>query len=509
MTRLFVGLRTFSALGLAASLTLAACGGGSESNQNESADSRTSVVDQSSGGEAPAGSGKLSESDLGTPCATSGEKVSIPNGTGICAADASGALIWQRMGPDGAPAGSAQGAGDGPGNGISGSSMSDEPDYFMWNWDVTTTKPREPACTSATPLSVLPTPANLIDFIWPLGYSQPGAHALPVPHHNVHVPEEKSTDENGVERRTKLIDPVVSPGNSTLVGLARNIYTTKNTSGAKATYEEYMLSLHICGTLYVVLNHLDLVPVSWLEAVKQSSVREECNSGQDGAEVCMWSGLSVPIKAGERLGRSSGRAHGWDIGATDASRPMEHRIDPSAFTGRWSMATCVFDLFTAEAKAQLTAKLKPAGNCGRVDYDYPNTLSGIWLALGMRERAAIEDLHIALFPKYTYDGTLRFSIGLQANIAGLQGGIYEFKPEPSGLRNPDFVAVKPGEVACFDGLTSPIASGKLQTTRIYATMQSANGVETISIAGAGTGKCGSGPYSMPSSVTTFERRVGT
>ncbi|NCZ56686.1 MAG: hypothetical protein EBY86_08635, partial [Acidimicrobiia bacterium] len=73
---------------------------------------------------------------------------------------------------------------------------------------------------------------------------------------------------------------------------------------------------------------------------------------------------------------------------------------------------------------------------------------------------------------------------------------------------PEFTAVKPGEVACFDGLTSPIAKGNLSTTRIYATMQSSGGVETISIAGAGTGRCGEGPYSMPAAVTTFERRVG-
>lgn len=508
MPRFLINRRSISALVLAASVLLAACGGGGATTQNEVAQEDRSAVGEGSDGGAPAGSGKLSESDLGTPCATSGEKASIPNGTGICAADASGALVWQKMGPDGSPAGTGQGSGDDSGTGMAGSTKSDEPDYFMWNWDVTTTKPREPKCTSSTPLTVLPTPTSLVDFIWPLGYSQPGAHALPVPHHNVHVPEEKSTDEKGIERRTKLIDPVVSPGDATLVGLARNIYTTKSISGTKATYEEYMLSLHICGTLYVVINHLDLVPESWLAAVKQSPVREECNSGQDGAEVCMWSGLSIPVKAGERLGRSSGRAHGWDIGATDASRPMEHRIDPSAFTGRWSMATCVFDLFTPELKSQIMAKLSPANTCGRPDFDYPNTLSGVWLAPGMRKRAAIEDLHIALFPKYTYDGTLRFSIGLQSNISGLPGGIYEFKPEKSGLRNPDFQMVKPGEVACFDGLTSPTAKEKLTTTRIYATMQSASGVETISIAGDGTGKCGSGPYSMPASATTFERQVG-
>jgi len=481
-------------------LLFAACGGGNSDGAGE----KNNGSQQSSSGNndngAPSGSGSLSESDLGKECSSDGEKASIPNGTAICAVDASGALVWQKMGQDGAPM-----SGD---NGMGGSSGGNEPEYFSANWDITSAAPREPQCTTKTPLTVLPTPIDQIDFIWPLGYSQPGTHALPVPHHNVHVKLEKSIDEKGIERRSKLIDPVNAPSDATLVALARNIYSTKTTSGQSATYEEYMLSLHVCGTIYLVFNHLDLVPSAWLEAVKGSGVREECNQGQDGAEVCMWSNISVPIKAGERLGRASGRSHGWDIGATDTSRPMEHRIDPAAYTGRWSMATCVFDLFTPELKAQLGAKLTAKDNCGRPDFDIVNTLSGVWLAVGMRDRASREDLHIALFPKYTYDGTLRFSIGLESKIAGLPGGIYEFTPAKSGLRNPDFIAVKPNEVACFDGLTSPNSQTKLTTTRIYAMMTSADGIETISIAGAGTGKCGSEPYSMPAEVTKFERRVG-
>jgi len=490
-----------------AALVLAACGGGSGSGESGGANSGDNSGN--SGGNSNNSGDNSSDQmkggvEIGTACETDGETASIPNGTGICAVDSTGALIWQKMGPDGKPT-----IGDNSGNSGSSNnqSSSNEPDYFFPNWDITTAAALAPKCTTKTPLSVLPTAVELIDFMWPLGYSQPGAHALPVPHHNVHVAKEKTIDENGVERRSKLIDPVVAPSDATLVGLARNVYSTKTTSGQSATYEEYMLSLHVCDNLYLVFNHLDLVPSAWLDAVKGSSVREECNQGQDKAEVCMWSNLSVPIKAGERLGRSSGRAHGWDIGATDTSRPMEHRIDPAAYTGRWAMATCVFDLFTPDLKAKLYSKITTKDNCGRVDFDYPNTLSGVWLAVGMRERAAFEDLHIALYPKYTYDGTLRFTIGLESKVAGLKGGIYEFKPEASGLRNPAFTAVKPNEVACFDGLAGQ-SGMKLETTRIYATMTTAGGVETISIAGAGTGKCGDGPYTMPAQVTQFERRVG-
>lgn len=440
----------------------------------------------------------ISESDLGTPCNSDGMTASIPNGTAVCGADDSGALVWQRMGK----------GGDNSGQGSGSGTMGAQPTNFTANWDIWSSEPREPACTTATPLSVLPTTVDQISFTNPLGYSQPGAHALPVPHHNVYVAETASVDENGIKRRTALIDPILAPANATLVGLAHNVYSGTTESGGTATYDEYMLSLHICGTIYVVFNHIDEVPAQWLEAVKQDGVREECNSGQDEAEVCMWSYLEIPVKAGERLGRASGYAHGWDIGATDASKPMEHRLDPGAWSPRWASAICALDLFEPALKKQMYGTLVGSGDCGRADFDIVDSLSGVWLALGKRERANQEDLHIGLFPRYTNDGRLRFSIGTESNVAGLPSGIYEFTPEASGLRNPAFTAVKPGEVACFDGLQPPSSGLKVSVSRIYATMKSDGKMETIAIAGAGTGTCGAGPFTMPAQVTEFERRLG-
>jgi len=490
-----VNLNRATRLALVVCLVLSSCGGGDgasvapqpgQASETNPGDSQMGKKDD--GQSANNSQQRLSESDLGTACDTDGETASIPNGTGVCAADASGNLVWQKMGGKQGPA-------------------ADEPDYFSWNWDITTTKARAPKCASSTPLSVLPTSVDQIRYTNPLGYSQPGAHALPVPHHNVYVAEQKSVDENGIERRSALVDPIKAPSNATLVGLARNRYAAKTTSGGSSTYDEYMISLHICDTYYLVFNHVDDIPQAWLEAVKDPSVREECNRGQDGAEVCMWSFLEIPVTAGERLGRASGRSHGWDIGATDTSKPMEHRIDPGAYSPRWAMAICALDLFEPALREQLYSTLVSKGECGRPDHDYPTTLSGVWLAVGQRERSAQEDLHIALFPRFTYDGRLRFSIGTETNVAGLPSGIYEFTPEKSGLRNPAFTAVKPGEVACFDDLRAPETGLKIPVTRIYATMQSSDGMETISIAGAGTGKCGNGPYVMPNDQTKFERRL--
>jgi hypothetical protein len=490
---------------MVAALVLGACGGSGGGaaddaampSNDQSASQNAQSASQNDSGGSNNSQGKLSESDLGTACDTEGATASIPNGTGICAKDSTGALVWQKMGKGGEASGG--------GSGMSGA----QPTNFTANWDIWSSEPREPACTTSTPLSVLPTPVNLIEYTNPLGYSQPGAHALPVPHHNVYVAKTPSTDENGIARRTALIDPILAPSNATLVGLAHNVYAGKTSSGSMATYDEYMVSLHICGTIYVVFNHIDDVPAAWLDAAKQPGVKEECNEGQDEAEVCMWSYLEVPVKAGDRIGRASGYAHGWDIGATDASKPMEQRLDPGAWSPRWASAICALDLFEPALREQMYGTLVGDGECGRAGFDVANSLSGVWLAIGKRERANQEDLHIGLFPRYTYDGRLRFSIGTEANVAGLPSDIYEFTPAASGLRNPAFTAVKPGEVACFDGLQAKESAMKLSVTRIYATMQSDGKMETVSIAGAGTGTCGSGPYTMPAQVTKFERRLNS
>lgn len=383
-----------------------------------------------------------------------------------------------------------------------------EPPYWRFNWDYVTARPLAPPCTTAYPLSVLPAPIDSIVSLNRLGFTQPGAHALPVPHHNVATRDLRGTgsmDEDGRLLVSERVDPLVSPGNATVTALARNQYQRNATTGERYPYQEWMIVMHVCGTKYLVLNHVDALPQQWVRATRGPGVRTECNQGQDGARVCMYSYLSIPVRAGARIGRASGRSAGWDIGAWDTARPTPGVLDPGKWTGRWATGTCVWAWFPPRIREQVYARfVGNTASCGTHGHDRAGTLSGVWLAVGQRDRAFIEDLHIALVPSYRDDGTYRFSIGLQSAIATLPGGIYEFAGAQTGLRNAPFERVTPGQVACFDSFDSAYQHDD-SITAIYATM-TAGTQERITIAGARDGGCGPGPYAMPAGATSFVRQ---
>ena len=394
-----------------------------------------------------------------------------------------------------------------PGAGGSSASPGGEPWYWGWNWDTPTALPRNPACTEAYPLKLNPAPIESYVSLNRLGFTQPGAHAMPVPHHNISTRDLRGSgtvDENGHLLVSERVDPIKSPANLTIIGLARNVYGRNVTTNETFTYEEWMIAAHVCGTKYVVFNHIDNIPASWVKATEAASVHKECNVGQDNASVCMYANLSIPVKQGDRIGRASGRSAGWDIGGWDTSRPAPGVMDPSKYTGRWAMGACVWDWFTPSIKAEVFQKfVGDKTTCGTTGFDVANTLSGTWLAIGKRNQAFIEDLHVALIPAYTNDGFYRFSIGYNSNIASLPGGVYQFAAETSGLHNPKFDAVGPGQVACFDSFVPNFKMGD-GVTRIYASM-TPGAIEKLTIAGDGGGSCGSAPYTMPSGAATFER----
>jgi hypothetical protein len=333
---------------------------------------------------------------------------------------------------------------------------------------------------------------------------------MPVPHHNIYTRDLRGTgtkDENGKLLVSERVDPIVAPGNLTITAMAQNVYPRNVTTNEVYSYEEWMIAMHVCGTKYIVFNHIDDISSAWVAATKQAT-RTECVAGQDNARVCMFEGLKIAVKQGERVGRASGRSGGWDLGGWDTSQPTPGVMDPGKYTGRWATGTCAWDWFTPSLRSAVFAKfIGDKTTCGTHGHDVINTLSGVWLAVGQRSRAFSEDLHVALFPSPKNDGTYRFSIGYSSNISSLGGGIYEFQGEASGLRNPKFTSVAPGQVACFDTFNSSYTFDN-SITKIFASM-TAGDTEKLAIAGATGGGCGSGPYTMPSSSQTFERRTRT
>lgn len=148
------------------------------------------------------------------------------------------------------------------------------------------------------------------------------------------------------------------------------------------------------------------------------------------------------------------------------------------------------------------AKLTGDNGCGQVGSDIAGTASGVWLATGKRDLTVREDFHIALAKHWSDSKSLVFSIGEMSDIPGVRSGTYSFTPSTSGA-NKAFKDVKSGEVACYDNLVKIGATNEPAPT-IYVKPTTGT-LEKLEIAG-GTGKCGSAPFTMPTSSTTFERR---
>ena len=111
---------------------------------------------------------------------------------------------------------------------------------------------------------------------------------MPVPHHNISTRDLRGTnskDEGGYLLVSERVNPIVSPADLTVIATARNVYGRNVTTKEVYEYEEWMIAMHVCGTKYIVFNHIDDIPASWVAATKASGVREECNQGQDNARV--------------------------------------------------------------------------------------------------------------------------------------------------------------------------------------------------------------------------------
>lgn len=372
-----------------------------------------------------------------------------------------------------------------------------EPTWFISNWDVPTAQKIGPACPQY-PLTHLATDLAPLDSITPQGFMQPGAHNIPVPHmyYNTGDPTTVTKDPNGVAYVSEIVN-VYAPGDITLRGLVR-----QNVERNGAKFLEYMISFSVCENLWFTTAHIYDVNPELLAAAEKSPFKE-CQGGTQQADTldCTYSYLRYPIKAGTLIGKASGRAHGFDFGFTDTKQPVPGKMDPGAFSPRWSAGVCHLNYYSPAMRAQLEAKVVGDNGCGQLVSDVSGTASGVWLAVGKRMEAQREDLHIALAKHWSVKGTLVMSIGALTTIQGLPWGRYELKPTTSG-NNRDFALVKSGEVACYDTLIA--TRGMTAGPTVYITMKTGD-IEQLQIVGT-TGACPSNPSSMPAGATTFERR---
>lgn len=372
-----------------------------------------------------------------------------------------------------------------------------EPAWFKSEWEVITTQPLG-KCSSATPLTHLPADLANVATITGQGFMQPGSHALPVPHMYYATTPEAGVDEKGFPTLSRRVD-VIAPADMTLRSVGLSI--TAHQGRART---EYMLNFSVCGTLWFFTAHLGSLSGA-ITAAYPKAPRKECfDSGVAGAPpACLFSYLSLKVKAGDVIGTSSGYSAGFDFGLADASTPVPGRLDPGAYSPRWSTSRCHLDYYPNALRVKLEALLVGDNGCGQLVSDRAGTVSGVWLALGQRAATHRENLHIALARHWSDKSRRVFSIGWDARVPGLPGGRYLFAPAPSG-NSRDFTLVRPGEVVCYDQLAVEWSKDSATVApAIYVTMTTGS-VETLRIAGGPT-PCPESP-SMPEKFQVFERR---
>lgn len=484
---------------------------GDSSNNNQSTNPNTNQSGNSSGNnQGTSGSGNNSNPqtiNVGQTCSKRGETGPIVGGTAICALTG-GALKWttveyQAVPSDGVwiylAAGSDKWNTDLPPDNWKG-----EPAWFESSWDIPTTVPIGPKCPSSNFLTNYITELDGLASITPQGFMQPGAHNLPVPHMYYNTGSTSEKDPNGVAYKSKIVN-MYAPADMTLYGASKQTYTMSN----GYQYTEWMMTWNFCETYWMFNAHIGWITPDVQAAIDNAPLKKCQTGGQlnTKSEDCYSSRFAYKVKAGALFAKSSGRAHGFDFGFTDASKPDPKRINPGYFAPRWAAGGCHINYYPIDMRAKIESKLDGNNGCGQLVSDVVGTAQGVWFnpAHHSRNESVFEDYHIALAKNWANKDLLTFSIGWNAEVSGLSGGRFDFKPSATGPSNKAFTDVKNNDVMCYDALQGTGRYGEPAPT-FYIKM-TAGATEKLSIA-KGTGACGAGPYVMPANAQTFERKVG-
>lgn len=383
-----------------------------------------------------------------------------------------------------------------------------EPAWFTWNWDIPTAQ-SVGTCSSTKPLTNYLTDPAALDSITPQGFTQPGFHALPVPHmyYQTGAPTTVTEDAEGQTYVSEKV-PVRAPANMVLRGVATNVRDDS------LSYKEYMLSFSICGRLWLFLAHMDDLSAPIRNAMRTAPATDNGNTCK-WPDDCTYIYLSLRVKAGDLIGMSSGRSGGFDVGLADMSgtsadplTPSAKRLNPSTYSPRWAASRCHIAYYGNAAKrAALEALLDGDNGCGQLVSDRRGTPAGVWLDPAYPSTR--EDFHVALVRDSSTAALQQFSFGNDSGIpgfSGAHGGVFTFTPQQSGA-NRSFYGVGLGEVVCYDALEPRVgATEALPTVYIEVTPGSAANTErlTIGVDGAGPA-CGAGPWVMPAVSRTFQR----
>lgn len=411
--------------------------------------------------------------------------VSVYAGLRFTCAKVKGKLVWSK-GVKVTSTNTASGPTNGTGNSNTGTSGGfTQPTWLMQNWDVLTGESLSPACTSSTPLTHAVAAVDQLESITPLGFVQHDSHNAPVPHMYFNTGSANgATDSTGRTYNSKKVS-VFAPADITIRGVIQTM---------SSPYKEYSVGAHVCGKLWIAFNHLD-------DLAPQIQKAYDTSVGVQNPQI------NISVRAGEVIAMASGRAHGFDFRAMDASRANPGRINPAIWAPGWVTAVCGLEWYSGPLRDQMFAKLASkysSNSCGNPFQDVAGTASGTWLQEQFLTNGnAGENGSFTLVKSHDTPGSFYLSIGANASVSGIKSATYIYQGSSTGLRNPDPMSIKPGSVACFDGLQTR----RYEKAPAVVVRVTSGSREKIEVATTGSETCGAEPYSMPSTATVWWRNT--
>lgn len=167
--------------------------------------------------------------------------------------------------------------------------------------------------------------------------------------------------------------PLYAPVDATLTG----IYFKQANYGDQGARGEYRLEFEASCDVTFAFDHIATVT----DEIKQAG------SATPAAESNVGTNVSIPIKAGDRLGSTDGTkiSGNWDFYLFNRAKPSDHVNQDRWQSDHNNYADCPYDYFTADLKNQYYQKLalwdgqKPAGlTCGQASHDVADSASGGW-----------------------------------------------------------------------------------------------------------------------------------
>jgi len=353
------------------------------------------------------------------------------------------------------------------------------------------------SCSGNNYYSTSPIATSDLLSITPLGnFSPTGGHIFPTGHIYFFIRKSNPSDWNSAPVETNLY----APGDITITRITASEHITDG-------FTDYSLTFSPCSQISSTFGHVTTLSQSILDQFNQTTGGNTGSPYTTGGKTFRTTDktVSIQVSSGTQLGTAGGRVdqNALDFGTKDT------RISPLSFANndRWSSDTrhsvCPIDYYSASTKSTLsgflgylTTRRTVSPVCGEVSQDVANTAQGAWIKA--EGSANPEDPNLTLAHDNVEPGYGAIVVG--TGLSGVERSTNFFSPTHSETVNREFSEVtNDGTVYCYETSTE---KGQSSNNSFFIQLTSPT---ALTIQKNTAGICGTGPWSLDSSASNFER----